>query len=104
MFEIVLELNRWSEPGTVEVWFEDARFIGGGGKGGTGRLQGAGSIKRDCSVWEEFLDYHNIAYRKIKPQRGSTKWDDKRFKRTTGWAKRTNEHSRDAGVIVFGSK
>ena len=65
-------------------------------------LQGVGSVKRDCSIWEEFLKHHGLEYRALRPQRGGTKWDAADFKRITGWAKRTSGHGRDAAVLVFG--
>jgi hypothetical protein len=98
------------EPGQLLVIFEDARTlrISGGRmeneqkKYGAAVREGVGSIKRDCAIWEEFLEDHGIAYQCKKWTRGTTKWDADYFKRTTGWVGTTNNHARDAAVIVFG--
>jgi hypothetical protein len=63
------------------------------------RREGVGSIKRDCSIWEEFLRHHGIPYEMRRPI--ATKRDAERFARETGWTQQTNEHSRDAAMIVF---
>ena len=84
------------------IIFEDARLRGG--KPGKERLQGAGSIKRDSKIWEEFCKCYLIPFQPVKPTSGNTKWKADYFKRITGWDKRTSEHSRDAAVLVFGMK
>jgi len=87
----------------VEVRFEDARLRTWFGKAGREQLQGAGSIKRDCSIWSEFCEYHDIPSQAVKPFKGGTKWSADYFKRLTGWKGRTSEHSRDAACLVFGA-
>ena len=67
-------------------------------------LQGAGSIKRDCLLWETWLQSRGVPYKAIKPAAGATKWDAAKFQRITGWTKRTNEHARDAALLCFGVK
>lgn len=66
-----------------------------------GRAMGAGSVKRDCSVWEEFCDYWGIPLEKVPPRKGLTKWDADTFARITGWKGRTSNHARDAALLVF---
>ena len=88
---------------TIEVWFEDARQRKWFGNSGREKLQGAGSIKRDCSIWQEFCKSHEIPYRMIPPAHISTKLKQKVFSKVTGWTGRTSEHARDAAMIVFGS-
>jgi len=87
-----------------EVWFEDARLRTWFGSADREKLQGAGSIKRDCSIWQEFCEYYKIPFRAIKPASGQTKWSAEYFKRVTGWKGRTSQHARDAAVLVFGVK
>ena len=88
----------------IEIRFEDARKRKWFGDSGREKLQGAGSIKRDSSIWQEFCEYHNVPYEAIKPAAGSTKWDSEYFKKVTGWTKRTSSHARDAALLVFGIK
>ncbi len=85
------------------VTMEDARLRTWFGAKGREALQGAGSIKRDCSIWLEWAGFHGIALRSIKPAAGATKWDAEHFRRVTGWQGRTNEHARDAALLVFQS-
>ena len=67
-----------------------------------GRRQGAGSVKRDAKVWQEFCSDLHIPYAMIKPAKGMTKWSADYFKKITGWTKRTSSHGRDAACLVLG--
>lgn len=69
-----------------------------------GRLMGAGAAKRDARIWEEFLEDERIPFEMHKPEAGRTKWAADYFARVTGWTARTNEHSRDAALLVFNRK
>lgn len=88
----------------LQVVFEDARQRTwfGKDKNTNAKLQGAGSIKRDCSIWEDFLTDYEIPFRAVPPQKGCTKWTEEYFKMVTGWKGKTSNHSRDAAVLVFG--
>lgn len=88
------------EDARLRTWFgsADARQA----RSGPGIREGVGSVKRDCTIWAEFLGAHGIAYRAIKPTSGATKWKPDYFAKVTGWAARTSEHARDAAVLVFG--
>lgn len=88
----------------IELRFEDALQRRWFGTKGREALQGAGSIKRDCGIWREFCDRRGLRYKAVAPQAGATKWDAAKFTRLTGWAGRTNEHARDAALLVFGLK
>lgn len=86
----------------VFVIFEDARQRTWYGKGNTNaKLQGAGSVKRDCSIWEDFCKDLGIQYRAVPPQKGGTKLTPQYFKMITGYSGRTSEHARDAAMLVF---
>lgn len=67
-----------------------------------GRAMGAGSVKRDCSIWEEFCTVFDIPFVCPPPRPGMTKWTDENFRRITGYNRRTNQHGRDAALLVFG--
>lgn len=86
--------------GKLFVRFEDARMRQWFGSKGREALQGAGSIKRDCARWQEFLEHHNIPHARIAPKANRTKLTADQFKRITGWHGRTNEHARDAAMLV----
>ena len=67
-----------------------------------GRAMGAGSVKRDCSIWEEWCKVHGIECVKTPPRPGMTKLTDTYFCGITGYDRRTNKHGRDAAMLVFG--
>jgi len=66
-----------------------------------GRAMGAGSVKRDCSIWEEWCKARKIQYIATRPRNGMTKLTDAYFRGITGYDRRTNEHGRDAAMLVF---
>ena len=84
----------------VQLIIEDARqrkwFTGGREK-----AQGVGSVKRDAQIWEDWCTENQINYRMIHPKNNSTKYKADTFKKITGWIGRTNEHARDAAMLVF---
>lgn len=66
------------------------------------RLQGVGSVKRDAVIWEDFLTDKDIEFEMVAPKNNVTKLKADVFKSITGWGSRTNEHCRDAAMMVFG--
>lgn len=90
----------------VEVLFEDARLRKYYGtrtaKEDRAKLQGAGSVKRDCTIWEDALTDWGIPFRKVAPKDNMTKLSAGAFRAITGWRGRTNQHGRDAAMLVFG--
>lgn len=90
---------------TLLVRFEDARKIKNRKffkDKGPNALQGAGSIKRDCHIWEDFLKDNNITYQAVGPLNGLTKLSSEVFQKVTGWTQQTNNHARDAAMLVYG--
>lgn len=85
----------------VKVYVEDARQRKWYGNNSNAKLQGAGSVKRDCKIWEDFLKEENIDYRMLNPKNLRTKLNAQSFKNLTGYLGVTNEHSRDAAMMVF---
>lgn len=66
------------------------------------RLQGVGSVKRDASIWDDFLSDLGVDYEMIAPKRNVTKLSHEAFVALTKYPGRTNEHKRDAAMLVFG--
>lgn len=93
--------NIFAEHDDVIVVIEDARKRSWFGQTGKKRWMGAGSIKRDCSLWEEFCEYFGLPYYLIHPKNIKTKLDAEYFEEVTGWDGQTNEHKRDAGMIAY---
>lgn len=84
------------------VVFEDARLRTWFGSKGREALMGAGSIRRDCSIWTEFLSsLEGVPFKPVSPQDKGAKLDAARFARLTAWTGRTSEHGRDAALLVF---
>jgi len=86
----------------LKVRFEDARLRKVFGDTGREVLQGAGSIKRDAVIWEDFLKDKGITYEAVAPKDNKTKLSEQAFKQMTGWTSLTSNHARDAAMLVFG--
>ena len=87
----------------VRVVFEDARRRTWFGHGDTdAKKQGAGSVKRDCSIWEDFCKDYDIPFWAKPPVKGATKVSAEYFKMVSHYHGRTSEHSRDAAMLVIG--
>ena len=96
---LVMELAKSNE---VVVYLEDARLRTWFGHSGREKLQGAGSVKRDCSIWETFCKEQQIEIRFVAPKNNYTKLNAEQFRRLTGWQGRSSEHGRDAAMMVYG--
>ncbi len=86
------------------VRFEDARQRKWFGNAGREQLQGAGSIKRDCAIWEDFLKDLGVDFEMVAPKNTVTKISKEYFKQLTGYKGVTSEHGRDAAMLVYGMK
>lgn len=89
------------KPDQIFFRLEDARLRTWFGKSQREVLQGAGSIKRDCQIWEEFFLLHDYEFELVAPKNNKTKLDAKLFSKMTGWKERTNEHERDSAMLCF---
>ena len=100
-------LNIYEQRIPLTVVFEDARQRRWIPREGSlaqwkGRAMGAGSVKRDAVIWEDFCKDLGIPYLAEPPKKGLTKWNAETFKKVTGWKGRTSNHARDAALLVFG--
>lgn len=69
-------------------------------RAGAARREGAGSAKRDAKIWEDFLTDLGVPWVSRRP--AHTKYGADYFRAATGWTGKTNEHGRDAGMLVAG--
>lgn len=79
---------------------EDARTR----SGSEAAKMGAGSIRRDCAIWQEFAaGYGFKVWWKMTPRgiNRTSKLSKEEFRRATGWTKRTDQHGRDAAMLVY---
>ena len=102
-------VHDWADeyPHQVRVVFEDARRRrwlprDTSSSEYRGHLMGAGSVKRDATIWEDFLTDKGIPFEATPPRPGLTKWTADTFERVTGWKGRTSNHARDAALLVYG--
>lgn len=91
----ILNLSRAHNVG---IWIEDARMLRKS-TAAPARQLGAGSVRRDCGIWEEFCLLHKLPYRRLRPAGGKLSAEE--FRTRTGWRGHTNEHGRDAAMLVF---
>lgn len=94
----------------IHVRVEDARKRKWFGHNSSAKKQGAGSVKRDCKIWEDFLsDLQKtsnglLTFEMIHPIKGATKIGQNVFKSITGIQERTSQHGRDAYMLIHGYK
>lgn len=103
--EALDEVKRYANTEGVQVYVvvEDARQRKWFAKtAGREKLQGAGSIKRDCAIWEDYLQELGVPYHLRPPAARTTKWSSDFFQAVTGWQGRTSEHARDAAILIWG--
>lgn len=108
ILEAMQQVLIWRDVSALAlVIFEDARrrtYFGKmdaeQAKYGAAVREGVGAVKRDCAIWEEFLTAHQIPFEGRTPR--NTKMKAEPFRLLTNWAGKTNEHSRDAALIVHG--
>lgn len=98
---------KYKNIGPVKVTIEDPTLWKDpsylkGFKSSVHRAQGAGSIKRDFSIWETFFKRHNIYYTTKSPKAVGNMFANKdTFTAATGWTKSTNIHSREAAKLIY---
>lgn len=70
--------------------------------GERGRREGAGSVKRDARIWEDFLTDLGIDFELVAPKANRTKMRADPFRKLTRYKPVTTSHGRDAAMLVFG--
>jgi hypothetical protein len=96
-------LEYWDKGYSIQVRFEDARKVFVSSRwADPKRMKGAGSIRRDSAIWEEFCEHYEIPFLAVAPQNNTTKLTAEQFKKMTGHEGRTSEHSRDGAMLVYG--
>lgn len=62
--------------------------------------QDVGGVKRESELLADGLEWAGFLVERVKPN--NTKKDAKTIKRITGYGGRSNEHTRDALMLVYG--
>jgi hypothetical protein len=86
----------------VFVRVEDAKQRKWFGDRSNAKQQGAGSVKRDCKIWEDFLTDLKVDFEMVAPRKGMTKHTAETFRKITGYSGKTSNHARDAAMLVYG--
>jgi hypothetical protein len=99
-------LVHYRQGAVIKLYIEDARQrkwipTERNAKQVVGRAKGAGSVCRDAQIWQEFCEYYGIDYELVAPKNNKTKLNAEQFKRLTGWQAKTNEHGRDAAMLIW---
>ena len=68
----------------IRLYIEDARLRKWFGNTGREKLQGAGSVKRDAHIWQDWCREHEIDCMMVAPKNNKTKMNSESFKRLTG--------------------
>ena len=104
----VAEISR--QYSKVLVRFEDARKRTWFGANAYAKQQGAGSVKRDAVIWEDFLtdlkkecarEGNTLDFEAVAPKDNITKMSPQYFKLLTGCETTASEHARDAAGLVI---
>jgi hypothetical protein len=101
--DMILEVDQDHYRTSVLVVVEDARQIGGPAH----QKMGAGSIRRDCSIWDDFLvdlagETDALEFIFVKPSRkGLRKLTQEQLTTYTGCELKGSQHARDAVGVIF---
>ncbi len=96
--------ERRTNSSEIRVFIEDARLRRWFGSKEKGSVQGVGSVKRDCQLWESFCELRGLDFKLIHPRNNKTKTTAKTFEKLTKYTGRTNVHGRDAAMLAWGTK
>lgn len=88
--------------GDVEIYIENPNLRKWFGANAAAKKQGAGSIKRDYSIWVEVFTKYGYPFNETNPKHNRTKLNAKAFGCLTGINTRTSSHARDAYMMIFG--
>ena len=88
---------------SVHIVIEDARKRKGDAGLTDEKKQGAGSVKRDSKIWQEFCEYYGIPYTLKAPnvKLNAIAKNREVWERQTGYTKQTSEHARCAAMLVW---
>jgi hypothetical protein len=86
----------------VELYVEDPNLRKWYGTNANLKKQGAGSVKRDYSIWKTYCKENNIKLHPVHPKDVGSLFDNEvLFKSATKWLKKCSIHARDAARMVY---
>ena len=100
----IMSIVRKNEALNIHIIVEDARNI----SGMYSNKMGAGSIRRDCSIWEDYLNditkkHKNVHTSYLRPTGNRfLKMEAEAWKKYVNWeGKAPGEHARDSATYLF---
>lgn len=101
IFEAINRVIAWKKTcdaheRPIFVRLEDARQRTWFGETDRERLKGAGSVERDCKIWEEVLTELKIPFEFVHPKNIKEATEE-----MTGWKGRTSVHAREAAWLIL---
>lgn len=105
IFSSILWVQYWkdycgSAGANMFVRIEDARQRTWFDKTDRERLKGAGSVERDCKIWEEVLTELKIPFEFVHPKHVKATTAEQ-FEKLTWWKGRTSIHAREAAWLII---
>ena len=86
----------------IELYVEDPNKRKWYGHKSNVKQQGAGSIKRDYSIWSVWAKENNVKLHPVAPKDVGSLFDNEvLFKEATKWVKKCSVHARDAARMVY---
>jgi hypothetical protein len=105
MYELLDTLGRLGKDGDHYVFIENPNsYMAFKSKLNTSKLKGAGAVKQTYKHIIEMMEDMDIPYSNTSVMSKTNKLDAETFKKYTKWEGVTNEHSRDAAMLVFNRK
>lgn len=100
IYRAIKLVETWAQGAELFIRVEDARKRTWFGQTGKERLKGAGSVERDCAIWEEVLTELKIPFEMVHPKEVK-EMTAAYFAKISGWKGRTSKHSREAAWLVL---
>ncbi len=91
-------------PEQATLYVENPNLRSWFGQSDRERLQGAGSVKRDFAIWQEFAQAHGFELVPVHPRHVQNMSGERGvifFQRLTGDTRRTSVHAREAAIMVY---
>jgi hypothetical protein len=101
VFALVSKYNESEIVIHIEVTTTKAAF---GGEMSHTRSVNIGMVYRESHLLADHLDFYGYSVKRYTPKQKGKKWDAAALERITGYAKRTNEHQRDAIQLCWGRR
>ena len=104
LFMLLERIRAWANNNEIRVYIENPntyRRFKGNEKQNSAKMAGSGAVKQTYKHIVELLEYDKIPFTPVSVIGTLKKLDAETFAKYTKWEGKTNEHGRDAAMIVF---